>query len=473
MAMLWNDLISIAPLTFLFVVTLIVLIIEAVTRKSENISFWVTVVGLIEVIFLCVSMSRNLSIIFSGMVSTGGIGWFFTTLFSAAALLTVVLSKPYLERHRIHHGEYYALILFAVIGMILMAIAGDLIVLFLGLELMSISLYVLAGFMRRRMKSNESALKYFLLGAFATGFLLYGIALIYGTAGTTNIPYVVENFQSVSSSILFWVGTGLLLVGFSFKVAAVPFHMWVPDVYEGAPTTSTAFMSTASKAAAFAAILVVFGKLEVHTIRLTTTLSLLAAASMILGNIVAISQSNLKRMLAYSSIAHAGYILTGVAAGNSLGFQGVMFYTAVYTMMNLGAFGVISLVEQEGEKNLTYDDYAGFSSQNPFLSMLMAMFMFSLAGIPPFGGFFAKYYVFAAAIEAELTWLAIVGVLTSLVSVYYYLRLVVVMYFGEKDGGETWKVSPIGLTAVVVAAVFVVWFGVFPSTVLFFTNNLF
>lgn len=468
-----SDLISVAPITLLFCVSLIVLAVEALTQRGENVSFWVTVVGLIEAIFLAASMSKIPSTIFSGMVSIGGMGWFFTILFCVAALFTVVLSKPYLERHSIHYGEYYVLILFAVIGMVLMAIADDLIILFLGLELMSISLYVLAGFMRRKLKSNEAALKYFLLGAFATGFLLYGIALLYGVTGTTDIPHLVQHFKSESSSILFWVGLSLVLVGFSFKVAAVPFHMWVPDVYEGAPTTSTAFMSTGSKAAAFAALLIVFGHLVDQTVRLTTILSLLAAASMILGNIVAISQTNLKRMLAYSSIAHAGYILTGVASGNALGLQGVMFYLAVYTMMNLGAFGVISLMERDEEKNLTYDEYAGLSSQKPFLAMLMAVFMFSLAGIPPFGGFFAKYYVFAAAVEADLTWLAIVGVLTSLVSVYYYLRLVVIMYFGDKPTVEVQTLSPVGMVTVVLAAIFVLWFGVFPSTVLAFTNNIF
>lgn len=469
----FSDLVSVAPLTLLFLLSLTVLTVEALTRKGENISFWVTVIGLVETIFLAASMSKTPSTVFSNMVAIGGLGWFFTMLFCIAALFTVVLARPYLERLNIHHGEYYVLILFATIGMVLMPLSADLIVLFLGLELMSISLYVLAGFMRRRLKSNESGLKYFLLGAFASGFLLYGIALLYGVTGTTNIAYLIDNFDSVSSSVLFWVGVGLVLVGFSFKVAAVPFHMWVPDVYEGAPTTSTALMSTGSKAAAFAAFLIVFGHMVDQTVRLTTILSLLAAASMVLGNIVALSQSNLKRMLAYSSIAHAGYILTGLAAGNALGLQGVMFYLAVYTMMNLGAFGVVSLLEQEDEKNLTYDDYTGLSTRNPFLSMLMGVFMFSLAGIPPFGGFFAKYYVFAAAVDADLTWLAIVGVLTSLVGVYYYLRLVVVMYFGESVAAGSQPVSPIGMVSVVAAAVFVIWFGVLPSTVLAFTNNIF
>lgn len=466
-----HDLISLAPLILLFGMSLIVLVFESLLESSEGLSFWTTAVGLAATIVLTAVLPKEPQVLFSGMLSVGGTDWFFTILFSAAALVTVILSQQYLQRQNVLHGEYYLLILFATIGMVLMAMAADFIVLFLGLELMSLCLYVLAGFMRSRPKANESALKYFLLGSFATGFLLYGIALLYGVSGTTTITRIVENFSYIQSSTLFWVGAGLVIVGFSFKIAAVPFHMWVPDVYEGAPTTSTALMSTGSKAAAFAVFLLVFGDVTASSERLTTLVAILAAASMIVGNIVAISQSNLKRMLAYSSIAHAGYILTGLAAGNTLGQQGVLFYLAVYAMMNLGAFGVLSLLEREEDKNLTYDEYAGLSSRRPFLAVLMAIFMFSLAGIPPFGGFFAKYFVFAAAVNSGLTWLAIVGVLASLVSVYYYLRLVVVMYFGEGRGIDE-KISPFALTAVVVTALLVVLFGVFPSSILSLTEGI-
>lgn len=465
-----SDIISIAPLAFLFLVALAILTVEAISKKTEIVSFWISVIGIAITVIIAVYSPRESSLIFSNMVTVGGTGWFFTILFASVSLCTVVLSHSYLQRRNILHGEYYALILFATIGMIVMATSADLIVLFLGLEVMSISLYVLAGFMRRRQKSNESALKYFLLGAFATGFLLYGIALVYGVSGTTNIRYIIVNFEGMSSSMLFWLGSGLILVGLSFKVAAVPFHMWVPDVYEGAPTTTTAFMSTGSKAAAFAAFLIVFGYLVDNNIRLKTILAVIAAASMILGNIVAISQSNLKRMLAYSSIAHAGYILTGLAAGNDLGRQGIMFYLAVYAMTNLGAFGILSILERDDEKHLTYEEYSGLSERYPFLSASMAIFMFSLAGIPPFGGFFAKYYVFASAVDANLIWLVVVGVLSSLVSVYYYLRLVVVMYFGQGIGEISEGIPFQGLIVVTLTALLVLFFGVFPSVVLSLTQ---
>lgn len=468
-----TDYIATSPILGAMILSLVVLTIEFLKEGSEAFTFYVSLGGIAICALAAVYVFPLDGIAFNNMVTSGSYSNFFNCLFLLSAGLTILLSRNYLEKENINYGEYYSLILMATVGMMLIASAADLIILFLGIELMSICLYVLAGYTRRRVKSNEAALKYFLLGAFATGFLLYGIALVYGSMGTTDIHHIADHFSGLKDSYLFWAGLGLILVGLAFKAAAVPFHMWVPDVYEGAPTTVTAFMASGSKAAAFAALLLVFGRIVEHDSRLTDILSIIAAASMILGNIIAISQSNLKRMLAYSSIAHAGYILTGLAAGNELGRQGIVFYLTVYVFMNIGAFGVLSLLEREEEKNLSYEDYEGLSTRKPFIAALMAIFMFSLAGIPPFGGFFAKYYVFAAAVNADLTWLAIVGVLTSLVSVYYYLRLVVVMYFGESKEVLTVSVSKFSIAALTISMVAVIGLGIFPSIILSLTSRLF
>jgi NADH-quinone oxidoreductase subunit N len=385
-----------------------------------------------------------------------------------------MLSQSYVKKDGLEHGEYYALILFAVAGMMLMAGALDLITFFLGLELMSISFYVLAALARHRAASNEAGLKYFLLGAFATGFLLYGIALIYGASGTTNIPVLTANIGAFAGSAMFLIGTGLLMVGLAFKVAAVPFHMWVPDVYEGAPTTVSGFMSTGGKAAAFSAFLLVFSPTLLGALaNVRDILAVIAALSMVVGNLIAISQSNIKRMLAYSSIAHAGYILSGVVAGNQAGSNGVLFYLLSYTLMNVGAFGVLGILESKDGGNLTFDDYTGLSTQRPLLAGLMALFMFSLAGIPPFAGFFGKYYVFAGAVEAGFTWLAIVGVLMSVVSAYYYLRLVVLMYFREQAAVLDGPVPAMGVVALIFSAVALLVFGIYPSSIVSVTSHFF
>jgi len=453
---------------------LVVLILEALKDKTESLSCWISIIGLITAAGWAMSSVSESGNAFNGMLSTGGYASFFAMIFAASGILCIMLSRSYIARSGIEHGEYYALLLFAVIGMMLMAAAADLVIFFLGLEMMSICFYVLAGFARRRVPSNEAALKYFLLGAFASGFLLYGIALLYGATGTTNITAIVGQTSRLQNAPLFTIGLGLLLIGLAFKVAAVPFHMWVPDVYEGAPTTVSAFMSTGGKAAAFSAVLLVFApKLVDRFVQIQDILAAIAALSMIVGNVIAISQSNVKRMLAYSSIAHAGYILTGVVAANTYGSNGVLYYLAAYTVMNIGAFGVLSLLETEEGKNLTFDEYVGLSRVKPWVAGLMALFMFSLAGLPPFAGFFGKYYVFAGAVEAGFTWLAIVGVVMSVVSAYYYLRLVVVMYFREPGGRITEPVNGLAVGALVLSAIVIVGMGLFPSTVLDLTSHFF
>jgi NADH-quinone oxidoreductase subunit N len=409
-----------------------------------------------------------------GMVTTGGYANFFAIVFCLAGLLTIMLSQSYIRKENIEHGEFYALVLIAIVGMMLMAAAADLVVFFLGLETMSISFYILAGFIRTRRISNEAALKYFLLGAFATGFLLYGIALLYGSTGTTSIGTIVAFASESAHPITFVIGVGLLLVGLAFKIAAVPFHMWVPDVYEGSPTTVSGFMSTAGKAAAFSVVLLVYGPKLVHQVdAVRDVLAMIAVLSMVVGNVFAISQTNIKRMLAYSSIAHAGYILTGIVAGNSYGSAGVLFYVVAYTMMNIGAFGVLSLLESDDGSNLSFDDYAGLSTKRPLLAALMAIFMFSLTGIPPFAGFFGKYYVFIGAVDAGYTWLAVVGVIMSVVSAYYYLRLVVLMYFKEHAPVLDRPVSTLGVTALVVSATALLLLGITPSSILSVTAHFF
>ncbi|MEK6755088.1 MAG: NADH-quinone oxidoreductase subunit N [Bacteroidota bacterium] len=463
-----------APLLSLTTFGLLTLIVDATGKDKPVLSYWMSLIGVAVSLVLSFFNLGSETPVFNNMILQGGYAGYCNLIFLSSAFLSIVLSKSYLERMQYHRGEFYILIVFATSGMMLMAGALDLIIVFLGIELMSVCLYVLAGFMRKKERANESALKYFLLGAFATGFLLYGIALIYGTSGTTNLIAISKFFPQLVQNSLFLIGCGMLIVAFSFKVAAVPFHMWAPDVYEGAPTTITAFMSTGAKAAAFATFVAVFIRVfDIPGTALSSVLALIAAASMIVGNVTAIAQNNLKRMLAYSSIAHAGYMLSGVAAGTADGEKGVLFYLIAYTFMNIGAFGIVSWVEQQEDKGLTFDDYAGLSARQPALAALMSIFMFSLAGIPPFAGFFGKYYVFLAAVRADMTWLAIIGVLTSLISVYYYLRLVVLMYFREGEADVDGKVPVPAVLAVSLAAVLVIALGIYPSLILELTKGFF
>jgi len=377
------------------------------------------------------------------------------------------MSVNYLKEEEMSHGEFYALILFATVGMMFMSAGSNLITIFLGLETMSISIYVLAGFFRRSNKSNESALKYLLLGAFSSAFLLYGIALMYGATGTTDLKGISEYLSNAAylKDPMLLAGMGLLLVGFGFKIASVPFHMWTPDVYEGAPTSITAFMSVGVKAAAFAAFVRVFlYSLWDLQPDWNYVLWILAVLTMTLGNIVAIAQNNIKRMLAYSSIAHAGYIMVGMVASNELGTSSILFYMLAYAFMNLGAFGVIILYGRKGEENLDINDYSGMGFKYPALALLMSVFMFSLAGIPPTAGFVGKFYIFSAAIKSGYIWLAIIGVMNSLISVYYYLRITVMMYMKEpvkEFVGLKW--SPSMAIALIIAVIGTLLIGIFPS----------
>jgi NADH-quinone oxidoreductase subunit N len=354
--------------------------------------------------------------------------------------------------------------------MMLMAAGTHMIIIFLGLETMSISIYILAGMVREDKGSVEAALKYFLLGAFATGFLLYGIALIYGATGSFYLKDIAAYITSKNllRSPMLLMSLVFLTIGFGFKIASVPFHMWTPDVYEGAPTSITAFMATGVKAAGFSALIrVFFSALPAFRPDWTSIMWVICVATMTVGNIVAISQTNIKRMLAYSSIAHAGYILVAFVAGNDLGTSGILFYLMTYAFMNIGAFTVVILLGKKGEENTLINDYAGIGFKYPLLAVSMTIFLLSMAGIPPLGGFMAKFYIFSAAVKSKFYWLAILGVLNSAVSVYYYLRVTVLMYFRESEREITGlQFSPASVIALILAVIGTIYMGIFPANVL-------
>ena len=402
-------------------------------------------------------------VLFGGMFVHDGFTVFFTLLFCSIGAIAVLLSWDYVKRTRINQAEYYALLLSATLGMVIMAASNDLITIFLGLELMSLALYVLVGFRRGQLESNEAALKYFLLGAFASGFLLYGIALLYGATGTTGLDRM-SSFIAVSPVLrnpLFIAGGLLVLVGFGFKVAAVPFHMWTPDAYEGAPTSVTAFMSAGAKAAGFAALL----RLALKVLAVTRAdwaplLAWVAILTMTVGNVTALLQTNVKRMLAYSSIAHAGYVLVAVVAGGPEGASAALFYLAVYAFMNLGAFGILTMMGRGAEERVLIGDLAGVGFRQPLLGLAMTVFMLSLGGIPPTAGFMGKVVVFGAALNAGLVPLVIVGVLNSVVSIFYYLRVTIAMYMEEPRGEPvaiTWGVP--ATLALLTTLVLTLWWG--------------
>lgn len=408
---------------------------------------------------------------FADAVVLDGFALFFDLVILGSTGLTILLSLSYLEVEGLNYGEYYALLLFSAVGGMIMASSADLITIFLGLETLSIPLYVLAGFNRRSLKSNESSLKYFLLGSFSTGFFLYGIALVYGQTGTTSLRVLASALgagtagaTAAAGSPLLLVGMGLLLVGFGFKVATVPFHMWTPDVYEGAPTSVTAYMATAVKAAAFGAFLrVFFYALPSLQPSWATLLWWLAVLTMTVGNVLALVQTDMKRLLAYSSIAHAGYVLVGFVAGGTTGVGAALFYLLVYAFMNLGAFGVVTLLTRAEAAGDDIASYGGLGYKRPPLAVAMSIFMLALGGIPPTAGFVGKFVLFVAAVEAGYVSLAVIGVLNSAISLYYYLRVLVVMYFREPERGFEEAASPGVAAALVISAVLTLWMGLLPG----------
>ena len=413
---------------------------------------------------------------FQGMLVVDGMATFFRTLVIVVGLLIVFSSTDYLRREKQETGEYYALVLFSIVGQCVMVTANELIMIFIGLEISSIASYILAGFLRDDARNNESALKYFLLGSFATAFLLYGVAWIYGATGSTNLSEIRRALTSGAAppEAMIGVAAALIFVGLAFKISAAPFQGWAPDVYQGAPAPVSAFLTVGPKAAAFAVLMRVFlGTLETAASHWMPAIWVCALATMVVGNFAAIMQSNIKRLLAYSSIAHAGYVLVAVAANSGTGSAAVMFYLAAYAFTNIGAFAVVTYFGRAGEKYVGIDDFAGLAQRQPAMAAMLTIFLLSLIGVPLTGGFFGKFYIFKAALDANLIWLTVLGLLNSAVAAYYYLRILVVMYMRE-PGESVEKLPPAGALlqiAVYGSAVGTVLLGVFPSLVLDFANR--
>lgn len=436
------DLTPVLPLTLLVIWACALLLVDLfIPKERKSLTALLAALGLaLALSFTLMQLGQETKTSFHNMVVVDGFSVFVNALLLVSGLLAIGLSFGYIKRMHLERGEYYTLMLFSISGMMLMAQAGDLIVVFLALELLSIPLYVLAAFDRPKVESEEAGLKYFLLGAFATGFVVYGTALVFGAVGTTSLTGIVSSIGSNGTpSLLLTVGAALILVGLGFKIAAVPFHMWTPDVYQGSPTAVTAFMAAGAKIAGFAALLRVFATaFPSIAADMTGVLWGISALTMIIGNLIAISQTNIKRLLAYSSIAHAGYILMAfVPYGNkdvaSVSIAAGLFYLVSYAITNFGTWGVVIALERAEGKGLEIKDYAGLGRKYPALAAAMTIFMLSLIGLPPTLGVVGKFYLFRAVMAGGFTGLAIIGVLTSLVSAYYYLRVVVTMYMQEGD----------------------------------------
>lgn len=468
--MTFSSMNAIVPMACVVAAAIASMVAEAFREPGERMPIaGLGVVGLVGAAFATILLWNHNATSF-GVVVADNFGLFVTGILILVGLLSIGLSGPTIERERLPKGEYYALLLFGLAGMMLMATASDLLVIFIALEVMSLAVYVLTGIRRDSPAATEAAFKYFLLGAFSSAFFLYGIAFTYGLTGSTHLDRVGHLIaaQSISPAPMQLLAVGLLFVGFAFKVGAVPFHMWTPDAYEGAPPSVTGFMSTGVKAAAFAAFVRVFlAAFEPMRGDWSSVLWVVAALTMVLGTVVGVAQSNVKRMLAYSSIAHGGYILLAVLSGNDIGKGAVLFYLLTYAVTNLGAFGVIALLEGSDRPGDRVSDYAGLWSERPGLAALMTIFLLSLGGFPPMAGFIAKWYVFTSAVKAGYSVLAIIGVLTSVVSVFFYLRIVVMMYMTEREGPARVPAVPLtaGLT-LVVSAIIIFYLGILPTRVL-------
>jgi len=465
------DYVRILPELILSAFGIVVMLLEPLVDEEKSqktlglIAFAGTVAGLLSTWF----MAQSPGLAFSDMVRVDGFSVFFHFLVIAIAAVVILSSFEYMAVQRIRAGEYYALILFSVVGMGLMSSAVELVLIFIALEMSSISTYILAGFRRNEASSSESSLKYFLLGSFATAFFLYGVALMFGATGSTNIEIISRTLQAGPVELLVYLAMALMLVGLGFKVAAAPLHVWTPDVYEGAPAPITGFMSTAPKAAAFAVLLrLVFA---INAPGRFWPIWVAAALSMTLGNVGALVQTNIKRLLAYSSIAHAGYLLVAFAMTTSedsaTGISAAMFYTAAYAAMNVGAFAVVSHFANAGERYVTLEDYEGLGRTSPLLAATLTIFLLSLIGIPMTGGFFAKFYVFSAALKANLIWLTLIGVVNSAIGAYYYLRIIVVMYMRESRKEVPVSPVPFGLGfALAISILATLYLGLFPNRIL-------
>ena len=464
----------IAPELILVLTALFLLLLDLMVRRKDVVVF-AGIIGLVASVYVnyrltVMGMSGNT---IQGMFIFDGYSNFFKIIFYINLFFTILISFKYMTIEGASYGEYYALLFFATTGMMLMAGATDLIILYLGLELMALSTYILAGMLRKQLRSTEAALKYFFLGAFSSAFLLYGISLVYGLTGSTNLIDIASALHSLNiiNSPITMIALIFFVIAFGFKIALAPFHMWAPDVYEGAPTSVTAFMSIGPKVAGFAVIGRVFfdafGGLQVQWSSILIPLSVL---TIIIGSVTALSQTNIKRMLAYSSIAHAGYAIIGIIIGTPEGLASTMNYLMIYTFMNMGAFAVVISLNRKGFSGENLEDYAGLARNHPVASALMLIFMFSLAGIPPTAGFIGKFYVFMEAVYAGYVPLVIIAVIFSAVSAFFYLRVVMYMYMKEPESDVLLSMSkPLGIT-LAVTVIMVLFFGVYPEFLLNFVR---
>ena len=462
------------PQIFLFLWAIFIFILDLTRKEKKHNLAYVALLGIVITIVLVLTSQKGE--LFGGMFQADSLSAFFNLIFLLTGFLTIASSVEFTKRLPSHKGEYFGLILLSMVGMMFLASAGELLTLYVSLELTTIPLYVLAAYRKDELKSSEAGLKYLILGGISSALLLYGISLIYGLTGTTFLTEVkttlIVRFISTGEiGPALVLGFIFMIAGFGFKLALVPFHMWVPDVYEGAPTPITAFLSVASKAAGIVAFLrVFFGSFLIFQVDWVLLMAVLASLAMIIGNIIALLQTNIKRMLAYSSIAQIGYILLGVVAASSRGVSSVAFYTFVYLFANMGAF-IIAVAFSHTTGSDQIKDYAGLSRRSPALAAMMAIFMLSLVGIPPLAGFVGKYYLFSAAIEQGYIWLVVIAILTSVISLYYYLNVVRQMYFQASTEEKPIAAGTALKTALIICVIGVLLFGIYPNVFLDFASQ--
>ncbi|SPE37479.1 NADH-quinone oxidoreductase subunit N 1 [Candidatus Sulfopaludibacter sp. SbA6] len=471
------DLIRFLPEIILTIMGTLLMVLDPVLHRRSSYAFGhLSILAMLAALGGSVYAYTQAGTAFGGLLVVDGFATFFRVLVIVVGILTILPSYRFLQRQDAETSEYHALLLFSVAGQCLMADSGDLLMVFIGLEISSISSYVLAGYLRDDKRANEAALKYFLLGSFATAFFLYGVALIYGTTGTINLAAVraAVSGPNAPEPVIVAVAAALMFVGLGFKVSAAPFQLWAPDVYQGAPTPVTAFLSAGPKAAAFAVFLRIFMTAFDPVGRDWWPLVWASALlSMTIGNFAALLQSNVKRMMAYSSIAHAGYVLVALTARSEVGTAAAMFYLAAYAFMNVGAFAVISNLSGKGERYQNVDDFAGLAEKQPLTAAMLTIFMLSLIGVPLTGGFFGKFYIFKAALDSNLVWLTVLGLLNSAVAAYYYLRILVMMYMHE-PGEAAAKAEPLSFglrAALILPAIGTLFLGIFPGWVLDFAGK--
>ncbi len=475
MSLVTINIAAILPALVLSIFGITVMVAEPfVSQQQKSALGWLAFAGTIAAMFALIPMAANRGQWYSNLWIVDDYDIFLSFVFLLIAAITVLTSVDYLRRENMNHPEFYALLLFATAGMVMMAASNELVMVFLGLEILSIATYVIAGFRRTDLKSNESALKYFLLGSFSSAFFLYGVALIFGATGSTNLIAIANSLRSSEIQLsLVELSAALMLIALCFKVAVAPFHIWTPDVYEGAPTPVTGFMSVGPKAAGFAVLfrvfLTAFPSIED---RWASAMWLVAALTMVLGNVIAIVQPNIKRMLAYSSIAHAGYVAVAFASTSDRGVSAALFYLLGYSLMNLGAFAAVTILGRSEDKLVHLTDYAGLGAKRPGLAAILSLFLLSLAGVPGTAGFAGKFFIFRAALESRLVWLTVIGVVTTVVSFYYYLYVIVQMYMQEPNE----EFSDLRICGSLKAALFVsvagtLYLGFLPMRVLDWTTT--